>query len=821
MPLTESASQPTPPDGAVTAQATLPVKGMTCAACQAFVQRTLESQAGVRTASVNLMMERATVEYDPLTVSPQALVAAINETGYEASLPEPGRSATAEQDEQEREHETAYRRLRAQTAGALASAVVAMTLSMPLMRHGTVDPMLHRITMWLDAPVQAMFPALYTLPADGLRWTLLLLSVAVMLFAGRRFYVKAWAAARHRTSDMNTLIAVGTGAAFLYSAAVTLAPAEFEARGVAPEVYFEAVIFILALVLAGNVLEARARRGASSAMRALAALQPATARVERNGVEIDTPLDRLQLGDIVVVRPGERVPADAVVLTGASGVDESMLTGEPEPVDKQFGSALIGGTTNGQGVLRARITALGGETMLEKVLRLLRAAQSGKAPMQRLADRVSAVFVPVVFGLSLLTLAIWIFAGHDLARAASASVAVLIIACPCAMGLAVPTAVMVATGRAAQMGILVCSGEALERMASIDTVVFDKTGTLTEGRPEVVAVTPAEGWTKERLLQVVASVEKSSEHPLGAAVMREAERRGIALLPVVSFAALAGLGAVGSVEGQPVIVGRRSLLEERAVPVPAELEEPITNVARPGGRAQAGGPAPQNTEGPAPQNGGAPQGGEAAPQSAGRTVIWAAMNGRFMGCVSLSDRPRPGARAVVKQLRGAGLRVVMLTGDQESPARVIARELGIDEVVAGVLPEGKLETLRRFQAEGRKAAMVGDGINDAPALAAAHVGVALASGTDVAREAADLTLMRPDLGLILQASALARSAVRLMKQNLFWALAYNAVCIPVAAGVLYPAFGILLSPVIASAAMALSSVSVVSNSLRLAAWRRS
>jgi Cu+-exporting ATPase len=815
MPLTESALQPTPSDGAVTAQATLPVKGMTCAACQSFVQRTLESQVGVRSASVNLMMERATVEYDPLTVSPQTLVTAINETGYEASLPESGRSATAEQDEQEREHETAYRRLRAQMAGALAAAAAAMTLSMPLMRHGTVDPMLHRITMWLDAPVQAMFPALYTLPAGALRWTLLLLSVCVMLFAGRRFYVKAWAAARHWTSDMNTLIAVGTGAAFLYSAAVTLAPAEFESRGVAPEVYFEAVIFILALVLAGNVLEARARRGASSAMRALAALQPATARVERNGAEMDTPLDQLQLGDIVVVRPGERVPADAVVLTGVSGVDESMLTGEPEPVDKQPGSAVIGGTTNGQGVLRARVTALGGETMLEKVLRLLRAAQGDKAPMQRLADRVSAVFVPVVFGLSLLTLVIWIFAGHDLARAAAASVAVLIIACPCAMGLAVPTAVMVATGRAAQMGILVRSGEALERMASIDTVVFDKTGTLTEGRPEVVAVTPAEGWTKERLLQLLASVEKSSEHPLGAAVVREAERRGIALLPVASFAALAGLGAEGSVEGQPVIVGRRSLLEERAVPVPAELGEPFANVARPGGRAQAGGPAPQNTGESTPQDGGA------APQSAGRTEIWAAVDGHFAGCVSLSDRPRTGARAVVAQLRGAGLRVVMLTGDQESSAQAIARELGIDEVVAGVLPEGKLETLRRFQAERRKVAMVGDGINDAPALAAAHVGVALASGTDVAREAADLTLVRPDLSLILQASALARSAVRLMKQNLFWALAYNAVCIPVAAGVLYPSFGILLSPVIASAAMALSSVSVVSNSLRLAAWRRS
>ena len=790
MPSTQSVSRPMLPDATVLAQATLPVKGMTCAACQSFVQRTLESQAGVRSASVNLMMEQATVEYDPLTVSPQALVTAINNTGYEASLPEPGRSATAEQDEQDREHESAYRRLRAQMTGALVAAVVAMTLSMPLMRQGSVDPVLHRITMWLDAPIQALFPVLYTLPAGVLRWTLLVLSMLVMLFAGRRFYTKAWAAARHRTSDMNTLIAVGTGAAFLYSAVVTLAPAAFESRGVAPEVYFEAVIFILALVLAGNVLEARARRSASSAMRALASLQPSTARVEKNGQETDTPLDKLQLGDIVVVKPGERVPADGVVLTGASGVDESMLTGEPEPVDKQAGSAIIGGTTNGQGVLRARVTALGGETMLEKVLRLLRAAQGDKAPMQRLADRVSAVFVPAVFGLSLLTFAVWMIAGHDIARAAAASVAVLIIACPCAMGLAVPTAVMVATGRAAQLGILVRGGEALERMASIDTVVFDKTGTLTEGRPEVVAVTLAEGWPEDEFLRVLASVEKSSEHPLGRAIVALAGKRKLALLPVEDFSALAGLGAEGRVEGKRTLVGKRSLLEERGVALPVE------NVAT----AESAVPSPVS--------------------NAGRTTIWVAMDGRFAGSVALSDRPRPGARTVVEQLRGAGLRVVMLTGDQESSAQAIAKELGIDEVVAGVLPAGKLETLRRLQAEGRKVAMVGDGINDAPALAAAHVGVALASGTDVAREAADLTLMRPDLSLILQARSLARSGVRLMKQNLFWALAYNAVCIPVAGGVLYPAFGILFSPVIASAAMALSSVSVVGNSLRLAAWRR-
>ncbi len=789
MPSTGSASKLGRPEGGVaepaTARATLSVKGMTCAACQAFVQRTLETQAGVRGATVNLMMENATVEYDPLQVSPQQLAAAINATGYEASLPSPGRSASAEQEQQDQEQQAAYERLRRETAWTLVAAAVAMALSMPLMRHGSLDPLLQRVAMGLDAPLRALFPWLYELPAEGLRWALLVLSAGVMALTGRRFYSKAWAAARHGTTDMNTLIAAGTGAAFLYSAVVTVAPRLFETRGVPAEMYFEAVVFILGLVLAGNTMEARSRRRAAAAMRALAELQPASARVERDGAEVEVALEDLRLGDVVVIRPGERVPADGIVLEGMSSVDESMLTGEPVPVDKQTGARLIGGTTNRQGLLTARITALGGETMLEQILRLLRAAQGEKAPMQRLADRVSAVFVPVVFGIAALTFAVWMLSGQELAKAAAASVAVLIIACPCAMGLAVPTAVMVATGRAARLGILVRGGEALERMASIDMVVFDKTGTLTEGKPEVVAVEPAEGWSEEHLLRLLAALEKASEHPLGAAVVRAAESRAVGeMLPVERFQALAGLGAEGWVgrttETQiHVVAGKRALLEERGLVLP----------------------------------------GEGVHAAAGRSVIWVAAADRYAGLVALADRPRAGARAVVQRLREAGLRVMMLSGDQEATARAVARDVGIEDVVAGVLPAGKLETLRRLQAEGRRVAMVGDGINDAPALAAAHVGVALATGTDVAREAADLTLMRPDLELLPQARELALAAVRLMKQNLFWALVYNAVCIPVAAGVLYPSFGLLLSPVIASAAMAFSSVSVVSNSLRLAGWR--
>ncbi|MGD0577646.1 MAG: heavy metal translocating P-type ATPase, partial [Bryobacteraceae bacterium] len=550
MPSTGSGSTPGRPKSGVaepaTVKATLTIKGMTCAACQAFVQRTLETQAGVRGAAVNLMMESATVEYDPLLVSPQELAGAINATGYEATVPPPGRSASAEQEQQEQEQQAAYERLRRETAWTLVAAAVAMALSMPLMRHGSVDPLLNRVAMGLNAPFRALLPFLYELPAEGLRWALMVLSASFMALTGRRFYVKAWAAARYGTTDMNTLIAAGTGAAFLYSAAVTVAPRVFEARGMPAEVYFEAVVFILGLVLAGNTMEARARRRAAAAMRALAELQPATARVERDGIEVEVALEALRLGDMVVVRPGERVPADGVVLAGTSSVDESMLTGEPVPVDKETGARLIGGTTNGQGILKARITALGGETMLEQVLRLLRAAQGERAPMQRLADRVSAVFVPAVFGIALLTFAAWMLSGQEVARAAAASVAVLIIACPCAMGLAVPTAVMVATGRAARMGILVRGGEALERMASIDMVVFDKTGTLTEGKPEVVAVEPVEGWSGEELLRLLAALEKASEHPLGAAVVRAAERRVLGeLLPVERFQALTGMGAEG------------------------------------------------------------------------------------------------------------------------------------------------------------------------------------------------------------------------------------------------------------------------------------
>jgi len=700
------------------AKVTFPVRGMTCAACQSFVQKTLEQQPGVHAASVNLMLHNATVAYDAASVSAKDLIAAVNDTGYEAEFPAPLRSIAEEQIEREKEDIAAYRDLRLKAGVSLAIGAVAMALM----------PWHHEV--WA-------------------RWTLAALSLFVMVWAGRRFYVKAWSALRHKTSDMNTLIALGTGAAFFYS---LFSP---------HDVYYEAVIFILALVLVGNTLEARAKRKTSAALQALAHLQPEIARVERNGVEEEVPVAQLQLGDVLIARPGERIAADGVVLHGISSVDESMLSGEPIPVDKQPGSPVTGGTLNAHGLLRYRATALGAETVLEQILRLLRDAQGEQAPMQRLADRVSAVFVPVVIGLALITLL--------LTQSFSAAVAVLIIACPCAMGLAVPAAIMVATGRAARMGLLFRNGEAIERLDKVDTIVFDKTGTLTEGRPEVVAFEPATGFDAGEVLSLAASLEHASEHPLAQAVVRYHDG---GLQAVAGFAALPGMGAEGTVNGRRVLIGKRALIEERGIRIPVED----------------------------------------AHAHLGRTTLWVAVDERYAGVFAVADRPRVSARGAAASLKSMGLRVLMVTGDQEPTARAVAVEVGIDEVIAGVLPAGKLDVIRRLKAEGRNVAMAGDGINDAPALAAADAGIALASGTDVAAAAASVTLVRPDLAAVVDAILLAHAAVRTMRQNLFWALVYNVVAIPAAA------LG-YLNPIVASAAMSLSSVSVLTNSLRLARIR--
>ncbi|HEX2093396.1 MAG TPA: heavy metal translocating P-type ATPase [Longimicrobiaceae bacterium] len=770
------------------AKVTIPVSGMTCAACSGRVQRALEKQPGVSEAAVNLMLRNATVAYDPAVTSAERLVEAILATGYGAELAASDRTAFEEQEAQDRAQEEEFRELRRKAGVSFAAAVVAMLVSMPLMSAGghgghgpAADPVMRWTMTWLSPGLEGALPWLYRVPAAVLSYGLLALTLAVMAWAGRHFYTRAWAAFRHHSADMNTLVAVGTGAAFLFSVLATVAPGFFLSRGINPDVYYEATVFIIALILAGNALEARARRQTSAALRALAHLQPPTARILRGGQEVDVPVEEVRAGDLVTVRPGERVPVDGEIVAGSSAVDESMLTGESLPVEKTAGDRVIGGTINRTGSFRYRATTLGAESVLARIVRLMREAQGSRAPIQRLADRISAVFVPVVISLAIAVFVAWFILAPEagLVRAFAAAVAVLIIACPCAMGLAVPTAVMVATGKGAEHGILIKGGEALQRAREITVVVLDKTGTVTEGRPAVTDLVAVDGIPEERLLALAASLERHSEHPLAEAVVEHAAARGIALLDADGFQSQTGRGAVGQVDGSGVAIGNERLMREWAVDT-APLR----------GRAEA-------------------------LAGRGRTPLFVAVDGRLAGLLAVADPIRATSREAIARLKRMGLEVVMLTGDHRRTAEAVAREAGVDRVVAEVLPEGKVEEVKRLQGAGKTVAMVGDGINDAPALAQADVGIAIGTGTEIAMEAGDVTLMRGDLRGVATAVALSRRTMATMKQNLFWAFVYNVVGIPVAAGALYPAWGILLSPVLASAAMAFSSVSVVTNSLRL------
>ena len=768
----------------------IPVKGMTCAACQARVQRALQATPGVLNASVNLMLKNAAVTYDPMVTSPMVLVEAIRETGYGAELAAQDQSAFDEQEAQDRAQEEEYRELRRKALWSGSIGLLAMALSMPLMGsaeadvHGPVaDPFMRWAMESMTPAIHAVAPWLYAFTPWVLSYALLALTLLVMGWAGRHFYVRAWSAFRHHSADMNTLIAVGTGAAFLYSVLATVAPEFFLNRGVLPDLYYEAVVMIIALILTGNALEARAKRQTSAALRRLVELQPNTARVVRAGAEIDIPVNEVQSQEIVIVRPGERIPVDGAIISGTSAVDESMVTGESLPVEKQPGDRLIGGTINRTGAFRYRATTLGADSVLAHIVKLMRDAQGSRAPIQRLADQVSGIFVPIVLSLAIATFVIW-FVTVDQApavRAFAAAVAVLIIACPCAMGLAVPTAVMVATGKGAEGGILIKGGEALQRAGQINAVVLDKTGTITEGRPTVTDVVPVLGseWSENDLVRLVASIETSSEHPLAEAIVRYAKEQALSLATVDSFHSVTGRGATGVVDGAALAVGNEALMADHAV----DLTTMKAEAERLAGE--------------------------------GKTPMYIAINGTLAGLIAVADPIKPTSREVVQQLNRLGLTVVMLTGDHQRTAEAIARQAGIDRVVAGVLPDGKVAEVRRRQQAGEVGAMVGDGINDAPALAQADVGFAIGTGTDIALEASGVTLMRNDLQGVASAILLARRTMRTMKQNLFWAFVYNVVGIPVAAGILYPAFGILLSPILASAAMAFSSVSVVTNSLRL------
>ena len=767
---------------------------MTCAACQSFVQRTLAGEAGVQDASVNLMLHNAAVTFDPRLTSIAALVEKIRGTGYGAEMPAAVDSVLETQQRSDEEQLREYHELRRKAWVSGVAGAVAMVLSMPLIsmsRAGGLQRMRDPFMNWsmraLDPALRSALPWMYRISEDAIRWFLFALSAFIVAWAGRRFYVKAWSALLHKTADMNTLVALGTGAAFLYSAATTVAPGFFIAHGIAPDVYYDAALMIIALVLTGNALESRAKGSTAQSLRKLVGLQPKTARVLRDGAEHDIPLNAIQEGDIIRVRPGERIPTDGIVLSGRSSVDESMLTGESMPVEKAAQDRLIGGTLNQRGSLEYRATRLGAESMLAQIVRLLRDSQAARAPVQRLADRISAIFVPTVLVLAIITFAAWRLFAPDagIMQAFAAAVTVLVIACPCAMGLAVPTAVMVATGRGAAFGLLIKGGEALERLERIDTVVLDKTGTITTGRPDVTEILTVVGISENDLLRIAASLERASEHPLGEAVVRRARENRTALSQAESFESHPGHGITGIVEGHAVLIGNPALLRDHAVSV-----EMLANDAE-------------------------------RISMHGRTPLWIAIDGALAGIIAVADTVKPTSAEAIRQLHREKLRVVMLTGDNEQAARAIAREVGVDDVIAGVLPQGKVDAIRGLQAERRIVAMVGDGVNDAPALAQADVGITMATGSDVAMEAGDVTLMRSDLTGVAAAIALSRGTMRVMRQNLFWAFAYNVVGIPIAAGILYPVCGLLLSPVLASAAMAFSSFSVVTNSLRLSRLRLS
>ncbi len=631
-------------------------------------------------------------------------------------------------------------------------------------------------------------------------WVQLLLTTPVVFYSGWQFYRGAWMAFRHRAADMNTLVAIGTGAAYLYSAAATVFPAWFagaatssadhsgmSGMGSMPPVYFEAAGVIIALILFGRLLEARAKGKTGEAIRRLMGLQARTARVLRDGVEVDLPIAEVVVGDVVLVRPGEKVPVDGVVLEGASALDESLLTGESLPVEKSPGDEVFGATLNKTGAFRFRATKVGKDTALQQIVRLVQEAQGSKAPIARLADVISGIFTPIVLSIAVATFVIWYVAAPTEVRFTMALVnfvAVLIIACPCALGLATPTAILVGTGKGAENGILIKGGGALEIAQKLQTVVLDKTGTITQGRPALTDVVSLGSVGQDDLLRLVASAERGSEHPLGEAIVREAAGRGLALADTTGFNAIAGHGIQATVGGRQMLLGNLKLMTDEGVTVSGEAEDRANTLSEDG-----------------------------------KTPMYAAVDGILAGLIAVADPVKPESRAAVAELKRLGVDVVMMTGDNRRTAHAVAKEVGIERVLSEVLPEGKAAEIKRLQAEGRVTGMVGDGINDAPALAQADVGIAIGTGTDVAMEASDITLIRGDLRGVVTAIALSKATLRTIKQNLFWAFVYNVIGIPIAAGLLYPFTGWLLSPVIASIAMSLSSVSVVTNSLRLRGFR--
>jgi Cu+-exporting ATPase len=736
----------------------LPVTGMTCAACAARIERSLSKAEGVEEASVNLATERATVRFDPTVTHVDKIVETIRDAGYDAIIPAPT-AGVAGEDAQARVRREEYQKLERKFWIALVLAIPVLIIAMS---HGRIAA--------LDFP--------------GARWIQLFLTTPTVFYCGAQFYKGAWTALRHRAADMNTLIAIGTGSAFLYSVVALVTNAK-DSHGMPAPVYFEAAAVIIALILLGRMLEARAKGRTSDAIKRLIELQSKSATVIRDGVEVEIRIDAVVHGDVVLVRPGEKIPVDGTVATGISTVDESMLTGESVPVEKAVGQTVFGGTINRTGSFTFIATKVGGETMLARIVEMVERAQGSKAPIARLADQVSGIFTPIVLSIAIATFALWFVLAPVETRFTLALVnfvSVLIIACPCALGLATPTAIMVGTGVGAEHGILVRSGESLEIAHRVSTVVLDKTGTITRGEPrvtELIGVTMSEG----ELLEIAASAESVSEHPFAAAMVNAAKEKSLPITKPADFRALPGQGLEATLQSHRVVIGNSLFMRSRAIDL-SSIESQLDDLS-----------------------------------SKGSTPVVVVVDDRIGGVIGVADEVRPESARAVAALQQMGAEVVMLTGDNQRTASAIAKQTGITAVRAEVLPSDKAAVVKSIQDQGKLVAMVGDGINDAPAIAQADVGIAVGTGTDIAIEAADMTLLKGDLRRVVTALRLSRATIGTVKQNLFWAFIYNVIGIPIAAGILYPVTGWLMSPILASAAMSLSSVSVLTNSLRLRSFQ--
>lgn len=792
-----------------------PIRGMTCAACASRIEKGLAALPGVSDAAVNFASETAGIRYDPCKISTNDIVERLRSIGYDTT--EPAQALFTGDTEKSAEAKSAFSampgvveaiqaedglivkylpgsvdlaalRKAGSRFGYKLKAAEHDEISLPEKQAYETSKRRFIIAAILSFPVLVIAMShgrIQALDFPGVEWIQLILTTPVVFYSGREIYLRAFAGFRYRSADMNTLIAIGTGSAYLYSAAVTIFPQAFEnisQHGMRPPVYFEAAGVIIALILLGRMLEDRAKGKTGDAIRKLINLQPNTAIVIRNGEEFEIPSDEVMPDDLLRVKPGGRIPVDGIVVDGKTAVDESALTGESLPVEKLPGDRVFAGTINTSGAFTFRAVKVGSETTLRQIVKMVRQAQSAKPPIARLADKISAVFVPIVISIAIATFIVWFIAAPPETRFTLALVnfvSVLVIACPCALGLATPTAIMVGIGAAAELGILIRGGESLETAHRLNTAVLDKTGTVTKGRPELTQLISLNGFHEEEILRIAASAEKNSEHPLATAILDAANSRGIKANAAAEFRAIEGFGLSAVVDGKKVFIGNLRLLEEQKINL-SEHRQTLENLF-----------------------------------DEGKTAFFMAIDSRPAAIFAVSDTIKTEAIEAVRQLKSLGLEVFLLTGDNARAAKAVARKLGIENVLAEILPQDKANEIKRLQSQGRVVAMIGDGINDAPALAVADVGIAVGTGTDIAIEAADITLMRGDLRLVAKAILLSRATLRTIRQNLFWAFIYNVIGVPVAAGVLYPFTGILLSPVIASAAMSLSSVSVVTNSLRL------